>query len=186
MTFEPGALITMVAPDLTTAELAASVRFVAREAPHLALALVWSIVTNPEAVDALRDAGPMVEPEHLAELTELDDALRIAVEASGPARQRRSAAAADSASLVAPQGSLSDLDAMRDRVVRGVRYVATERPELLPALLARIYRRASSRLAIRAHRLRGQETLALAALDVGVEVDVDDLFTDEPKEDRPT
>lgn len=77
---------------LTAEELAAAVRFVAREAPHLELALVWSIVTNPEAVEALRDAGSMVKPEQLVELVELDEALRVAVEASGPARLRRSGA----------------------------------------------------------------------------------------------
>lgn len=81
-------------PDLTAAELAAAVRFVARETPHLALALVFSIVTNPEAVTALGAAGSMIEPEHLAELADLDEALRIAVESSRPACRRRSAASA--------------------------------------------------------------------------------------------
>lgn len=177
----------MAARDLTTAELAASVRFIARGAPHLNLALVWSIVTNSKAVELLSEAGSMVEPGHLAELTQLDEVLRLVVESSGPARQRRSMAETSSPT---PAPRSADLDATRDRVVRRVVYVATKRPKLLPALLARVYNRASTRLAIRAHKLRGKETLALAALDVGVEVDVDGLFTtepdDEPEEDHPT
>lgn len=68
-------------------ELAATVRFVAREAPHLALSLVWSIVTNPDAVLELREAGHMVEPEHLIELARLDPALQAVVQSSDPAVQ---------------------------------------------------------------------------------------------------
>lgn len=171
-------------PDLTAAELAAAVRFVARQTPHLALALVWSIVTNPQAVRTLREASQMVEPEHVAELAELDEVLRIAVESSGPARLRRSVAASDPA----PQAWRGvDPEATLQRVVGRVRHVAENRPELLPALLARILGRATSRLAVRAYRMRGEEALALRALDKGVNVDIEDLLEpDDDQEDRPT
>lgn len=69
-------------------ELAAMLRFVAEENPHLTLALVWAIVTNPDAVVQLRAAERLVLSRHLVELTNLDPALRAAVEASGPALLR--------------------------------------------------------------------------------------------------
>jgi len=70
----------------------ASVRYVAREKPHLILALMWAIVTNQDAVEALRDnAGRQVEPEQLAELSGLDPLLGLVVRASGPAQLRLSA-----------------------------------------------------------------------------------------------
>lgn len=70
---------------LTAEELAATVRFVARETPHLALALVWSIVTNPDAVRVFQDAGHLVDPAHLVELARLDPALQALVQSSDPA-----------------------------------------------------------------------------------------------------
>lgn len=73
--------------NLTADELAATVRFVAREAPHLALALVWSIVTNLNAVRELQEASRLVEPTHLVELARLDPALQAVVQSSDPAVQ---------------------------------------------------------------------------------------------------
>lgn len=70
---------------LTADELATTIRFVAKEAPHLALAFVWSIVTNPNAVRELQDAGHLVDPAHLVVLARLDPALQAVVQSSEPA-----------------------------------------------------------------------------------------------------
>lgn len=147
-----------LAPALTAAELAAAVRFVAKEAPHLALALVWSIVTNPDGVAVLRDAVHLVEPAQLSELAALDPALDAAVQSSGPARLRRG------------QGRSS---AVVDDEVRTLD-------------LAQLTRRTAPRLTLRARRPRAGETLALSALALDLEVDVESIVEAEDDDEPET
>ena len=146
----------------TAVELAATSRYVATTAPHLNLALVWAIVTNPEAVDALRDGGTLlVEPAHLLELAALDPALEAVVETSGPALLRAGRIpgppAAGSDAPTRPVPTVADL-------ADWVRHVATLSPELLPAALARLVRRTSSRLTLQAFAPTAADVFGLASL----------------------
>lgn len=143
-------------PALNVPEIEAMVRFVAREAPHLMIALVWLIVTNKDAVAVLREAHHLGDPSHLAELSTADEIFQAAVQLSEPARRR------------VPPGQARTESAMTrtsvESVARWVHRVATTQRRLLPAALSQICRRPPVRLTLRGYKFQPGEILALSAL----------------------